>query len=93
MVQTPTNIARDVKKYFLKIPHDIGQYLCENSRKSIFCKQIHFAVQDLSHFGLNPELRNRFFHKKSIFSIFRGDIDLYRGGSLENTTLRPQQYL
>ncbi len=40
MVQTPTNIARDVKKYFLKIPHDIGRYLREKSRKSIFCKKI-----------------------------------------------------
>ena len=40
MVQTPTNIARDVKKYFLKIPHDIGRYLREKSRKSIFCEKI-----------------------------------------------------
>ena len=40
MVHTPKNIFGNVKKYFLKIPHDIGQYLCENSRKSIFCEKI-----------------------------------------------------
>ena len=44
MVHTPKNIFGNVKKYFLKIPHDIGRYLLEKSRKSIFCEKIHFST-------------------------------------------------